>query len=92
MIPKPNKNLKIPSNHRPISLLNTIAKVFEITLLSRLKTTILNKIRPEQFAFRPHHSTTSQLVILIDHLANSTNRGEKCATAFLDLEKAFDKV
>lgn len=53
MIPKPNKNLKIPKNHRPISLLNSISKMFEIALLIILKTSILDNIRPEQFAF--HH-------------------------------------
>lgn len=92
MIPKHEKDHKIPNNHRPKSLINTLGKVFEITLAKRLKIDILSKIRPEQFAFRLQHSTTSQLIKLVDYLANTTNRGEKTAAVFLDLEKAFDKV
>jgi len=33
MIPKPGKNHSIPENHRPISLLPTISKVFEKIIL-----------------------------------------------------------
>jgi len=36
MIPKPNKDPKVPSNHRPIRFLNTMEKLFEKLLLSRL--------------------------------------------------------
>lgn len=81
MIPNPNKNQKIPNNHRAISQLNTIAKVFEIVILFRLKITILEKILPE------HHFTTSQLVKLVDYLTNITNIKETIC-----LENTFDKV
>lgn len=38
MIPKPGKDLKNPNNQRPISLIvNTFAKVREITLVNKLK-------------------------------------------------------
>lgn len=33
MIPKPGKNRLVPTNHRPISLLNTISKLFESLIL-----------------------------------------------------------
>lgn len=92
MIPKHGKDQKTPNNHRPISLINTLGKVFEITLAKRLKIDILRKIKPEQFAFRPEHTTTSQLIKLVDYLSNTTNRGEKTAVVFFDLEKTFDKV
>lgn len=81
MIPKPGKNHNTPTNHRPISLLNTTA------ILTRLKTVTEKIIRPEQFAFRKDHSTK-----LIDHLSNSINRSERTVAAFLDFEKAFDKI
>lgn len=92
MIPKRGKDLSIPKNHRPISLLNTLAKLLETAILTRLRREIMTYIRPEQFAFRSEHSTTNQLTKFVDHLSNATNRGERTAAAFLDFEKAFDKI
>lgn len=66
MIPKPEKDLKIPRNYRPISLLNTIATIFEVILTVRLKTAILGEIRPKLFKFRANRSTTAQLIKLVD--------------------------
>lgn len=92
MIPKAGKNKLTPTNHRPISLLNTMSKLLETLILIRLKKSIANSIRPEQFAFRQGHSTTIQLTNLVDELAISFNRKERTAAVFLDFEKAFDKV
>ncbi|CAI6364321.1 unnamed protein product [Macrosiphum euphorbiae] len=92
MIPKPGKNKSDPANHRPISLLNTMSKLFEILILKRLKSYVSPFIRPEQYAFRPEHSTTIQLTKLVDDLAITFNRKERTAAIFLDFEKAFDKV
>lgn len=92
MIPKPGKNNLIPTNHRPILLLNSIAKIFEILLLIRLKKVTASIIRPEQYAFRKGHSTSIQLTALVDELVISANRKERTAAVFLDFEKAFDKV
>jgi len=57
-IPKPGKDPKIPENYRPISLLSTLSKIFERLILQHLQKDVLRKIRGEQFAFRPAHSTT----------------------------------
>lgn len=92
MIPKPGKDPKIPINHRPISLLNTISKVFETLLLNRIKIYTMPQIRSEQFGFRPYHSTTLQLLNIIDELVINSNLKKKTAAVLLDVEKAFDKV
>lgn len=92
MIPKAGKNPKIPSNHRPISLLNTMAKVFETLLLNRLKIYTTPIIRAEQFGFRAQHSTTLQLINFIDELVIDFNKAIKTAAILLDVEKAFDRV
>lgn len=91
MIPKSGKNNLIPTNHRPISLLNTIAKTFGILLLTRLKKATAPLIRPEQYTFRNGHSTTIQLTGLIDKIARTVNKKERTAAVFLDFAKAFDK-
>lgn len=92
MLPKPGKNLKLPFNYRLIALINTMAKTLESLILDRLKIIILPKIRPEQFGFRSQHSTTAQLTNFIKNITNNLNSRHKTATAFLDIEKAFDRV
>ena len=49
-------------------------------------------MRGEQFGFRPRHSTSLQLVHLVERITR--NFGEKRLTGavFLDVAKAFDKV
>lgn len=91
-IPKPGKDLKLPSNHRPIALLSSLSKLYERIILHELKNAIGHKIRQEQFAFRKDHSTTLQLVKLTDLLSRNLNNKLSTASIFLDVEKAFDRV
>jgi len=73
MIPKIGKDLKNPSSHQSIALINSMAKVLEIIILIKLKKVISTSIRPDQYAFRPKHSMTNLLTKVIDHLVNTTN-------------------
>jgi len=91
-IPKPSKDHGLPENYRPISLLSSISKIFEKILLQMLKPIIDPKIKNQQFAFRPQHSTTLQLVKLVDQQCLNNNNRQKTAAIFLDVEKAFDRV
>jgi len=91
-IPKPGKDHRHPINYRPIALLSSLSKTFERVVLAKLNAAIGPKIRNEQFAFRPQHSTTHQLVGLIDQLAANSNSKLRTAAVFLDVEKAFDRV
>ena len=91
-IPKPGKDHKLPANYRPIALLSSISKIYERIILSHLQTNLRNKIRPEQFAFRPEHSTTLQLTKLTHQLSQNFNDNVNTASIFLDVEKAFDRV
>ncbi|KAL4104471.1 hypothetical protein QTP88_019769 [Uroleucon formosanum] len=90
MIPKPGKNHSIPENHRPISLLSTISKVYEKIILKTLRIYI--KPREEQHAFREDHSTTTQLFHLFKEIKNNQKQKKYTAATFLDMEKAFDRV
>jgi hypothetical protein len=91
-IPKPGKDPTKPVSYRPIALLSSLSKVFERIILQDLHTHLINKIRPEQFAFRCGHSTTLQLVNLVDKISSNLNNKTHTAAIFLDVEKAFDRV
>ncbi|GBM30453.1 hypothetical protein AVEN_203024-1 [Araneus ventricosus] len=63
-IPKPDQNLDLPQNYRPISLPSSLSKVYESVLLKRLNQFLDNNniIISEQFGFRKNLSTSHQLL------------------------------
>ena len=91
---KPGKGPALPSSYRPISLLDTICKLFEKILLARILSEIClhGLMRDEHFRYRPRHSTSLQLASLVE--SRTRNFGEKwlTGTVFLDVVKAFDTV
>lgn len=91
---KPGKDSKFPQNHRPISLLCGISKIFERIILTRLnKHLVENKIlRNEQFGFRQKHSTNHQLLRITENIIEGFNKNEVTGIVFLDIAQAFDKV
>ena len=60
----------LPSSFWPISLLDTIGKLFEKILLARIlhKVSEHRLMRDEQFGFRPRHSTSLQLACLVERI------------------------
>ena len=82
-----------PSNHRPISILPTISKIFEKHFNSHLMG-FLNKhklIRECQSGFRQKHSCNTAIVKLIDQW-KAIDKGNIIGTLFIDFRKAFDMV
>ena len=82
------------TNHRPISLLNSISKIFEkIVHIQVYKYLSINKILSEnQFGFRSKHSTEHALFKFVNDLQTQTNKKKLTAAVFIDLSKAFDTV
>ena len=83
-------------NYRPISLLNTVTKIFAGILKNRISEKIEDHLNKTQYGFRKDRSTTHAIHIvrrLID-LGERTRKvnGEKIHLILLDWEKAFDKV
>jgi hypothetical protein len=74
---KPGKDPALPSSYRPISLLETIVKLFEKILLARIlhKINVRGLMRDEQFGCRPKHSTSLQLARHVEIITR--NFGEK---------------
>ena len=91
---KPGKDPALPSSYRPISLLDTIGKLFENILLTRIfhEVSVRGLMRDEQFVFRPRQSTSQQMARLVERITR--NFGEKVLTGavFLDVANAFDTV
>jgi hypothetical protein len=82
---KPGQDAALPSSYRPISLLDTIGKLFEKILLARFLHVVTERglLRDEQFGFRPGHSTSLQLARLVERITR--NFGEKRLTGAVPL-------
>lgn len=94
MIHKPGKSPSSLDSYRPISLLPTIAKLFERCLLTRLLQleSIKEKIPPFQFGFRKSHGTPEQLNRVVNFILEGFEEKEYVVAAYLDIAQAFDRV
>ena len=91
---KPGKDPALPSSYLPISLLDTIGKLFEKFLLVRILhgVSVRGLMRDEQFGFRPTHSTSMQLARLVERITRNFGENRLTGAVFLDVTKAFDTV
>jgi len=88
------KDPALPSSYWPISLLDTIVKLFEMILLSRIlhEVEVRGLLRNEQFGLRPRHSTSLQLARLVERITRNFGEKRLAGAVFLDVAKAFDTV
>ena len=97
---KHNSNLYINHkqsimNYMPISLLPICSKIFEQIIFDKLYNyfNAKNLITKNQSGFCPGHSTTNQLLYLVNeiHEAFENPNSIEVRAVFLDISKAFDK-
>jgi hypothetical protein len=93
IVPVPKKgDLSKVENYRPIALLETTRKLFEMLLLQQLKTTI-KSLSPAQGGFRENRGTLDQVANLQDLIKLHHSRsGNFPIVAFLDIKAAYDSV
>lgn len=93
-IPKPGKDITLPTNYRPISLLPTMSKILERVVLTRIESHLENHdvLPAEQFGFKRGHSTNHQLVRLTRNIKHHFSQGKSAGMILLDVEKAYDSV
>ena len=82
LIPKPGKpgkrrDLRLQANYRPISLLSTLRKLYEIILSSRILSHV--SLNESQFGFLSGRSTSDCIFLLVEAIleARYTARGPR---------------
>ena len=83
---------KKQENYRPISLLNSIYKIYTAIMQKRIAAAIDDKIQETQYGFRKAKSTTMPLACIRRILERAEASKNPCFLVFLDWEKAFDRV
>ena len=83
----------LPSNYRPVSLLNSIGKVFERIIFKYIYNHLkdIDYFTPLQSGFMPGDSTVNQVIGIYHEIYALDDRLEFRAV-FFDISKAFDKV
>ena len=81
-------------NYRPISVIPTIARVFEKLTYNQLHTYFMdnNLLGNEQYGFRSIHSTALALSRASNKWLINIDNGSLNSVVFLDVQKAFDTV
>ena len=82
------------SNYRPVSLLNTLDKVFERCIFKHIYNHFRDNdiLSPLQSGFIPGDSTVNQLTYLYDTFCHALDSGKEVRVVFCDISKAFDRV
>ena len=79
-------------NYRPISLLNTLYKIFAAILQRRISSTLDRHLQKTQYGFRKDRSTADAIHLIRRIIEYGESTNNKLHLLLLDWEKAFDKV
>ena len=92
LIPKKDKNITELKNWRPISLLNTDYKILAHALSHRLQKVLPEIISKDQNAYMKGRFIGYNIRTILDIIEITNTEKLKTSIAFLDFEKAFDKL
>ena len=86
-------NVNEYGNYRPISLLPSLAKVFERIIYNRMiNSEHFELLNANQFGFRSKFNTVDAAPRLVEEIRNMKNLKKDPLMLLLDLQKAFDRV
>jgi len=80
------------NNYRPISLSNTIYKIYARILQQRIAEGIDEALQETQYGFRAGKSTSDAIHIIRRIMDMAERAGENINLLLIDWEKAFDKI
>ena len=94
LIEKPGKDPTTCKGYRPITLINTIAKLFDKIVAYKLRRELeaANWLCAEQSAYRPRHGCPDHLYRLSRDASQALQSGRECTAVSLDVEAAFDTI
>lgn len=90
-VPKKSGDLNI-ANHRPVSNLNVLSKIFEGVIYNNISAFVFSKISPQQHGFVNRKSTIENLIEFSDFVARSISKKGEVHACYTDIEKCFDKI
>lgn len=79
-------------NYRPISILSSVAKIFESLVYEPLYNLVSPIISSKQHGFIKNRSTVSNLLIYKNYLCSAFAKRQQVDSIYTDFRKAFDKV
>ena len=91
-IPKAGKTQNNIEHYRPITILNSLAKIYETILCKQLLKYFYSSFSDQQHGFLPDRSTVTNLCLLTCRASEAINNKKQLDVIMTDCTKAFDKV
>ena len=79
-------------NHRPVSLLRHVSKVFERIIHKQIRNYVTGKLAHSIIGFRKSHGTQNSLAVMLEKWKRGLEKGEYVSALFMYLSKAFDTI
>ena len=92
LIPKKASNLENINNWRPISLVNSDAKILMKIIANRLNTICEGLVPHQQQGFIKNRSITDTALDIITIMRNQADPSKQYWLLFINQQKAFDRV
>ena len=80
----------LPENYRPISLLNTVIKIYATIIKRKIEAGIDAELQPTQFGFRKGKSTIDAIQCIRRLMDKAERGGKPLGIVMIDWEKAFE--